>query len=73
MSEFSSQRQNPVEELDLILKAYESLQVLADSRSYEGEVIADLVRQLNMRLSDELARLEVNTATTKSYQPLRPV
>lgn len=72
MTEISAGRETPVEELDLILRAYEGLWALSDSSSYEGHVVSALLFQLNKRFSDELARMGASPRVA-SIPSLRPV
>lgn len=72
MTEISADREAPVEELDLILKAYEGLWTLSDSSNYEGAMVSALLFQLNKRFADELGRMAAS-AKVASIPSLRPV
>lgn len=72
MTYMSEGRESPIEELGLILRAYEGLGVLSDSSCYEGEFVGALIRQLNKRFADELARLEGGSKVV-SLPSLKPV
>lgn len=72
MSYISEGRESPIDELQLILRAFEGLGVLSDSSCYEGELVGALIRQLNKRFADELARLgsESKVVTLPSLRPV---
>ncbi|WP_296277746.1 hypothetical protein [Pseudomonas sp. UBA7530] len=72
MSDPKMSRESPLDELDLILRAYQSLGALSDSPSYDGEVVGSLIRELNKRFADELSRIETSNQAM-SFPPLRGV